>query len=65
MSAAPQPLDFERRDRALDRIAEDCEVVARMTAQIESRRPLVRARLEQKLGPELTWKLLAGLTAAA
>jgi hypothetical protein len=65
MTAPPQSVDRARADRALDRLAEDCEVVAQMTARIESRRPIVRARLEQKLGPELTRKLLAELTAAA
>jgi hypothetical protein len=56
-------MDPARLDRALDRLAEQCEVVARMTATVEDRRPLVRARLEQELGPELTRMLLTGLVA--
>lgn len=63
MSAAPEPLDPARVDRALDRLAEHCDVVARLTAHIEARRPIVRERLEQELGPELTRVLLRGLTA--
>ena len=35
-----------------------------MTRHIEERRPQVRAQLEQELGPELTQKLLAGLSTA-
>jgi hypothetical protein len=65
MSAAPQPLDPDRIDRALDRISEHCELVGRMTELIEDRRVVVRARLEQELGPELTRVLLAGLTTAS
>jgi hypothetical protein len=59
-----QPMDPARIDRALDRLAEHCEVVARMTAQVEERRPVVRERLEQELGPELAQMLLFGLAAA-
>jgi hypothetical protein len=63
VNAAPQPLDTARLDRALDRLAEHCEVVARLTAHVDERRPVVRERLEQELGPELTLKLLSGLSA--
>ncbi len=62
MSAAPQPLDPSRRERALDRLFEHCELAGRRAAFIEERRVAVRARLEQELGPELTGKLLGGLT---
>jgi len=65
MSAAPQPLDPARLDRALDRLYEHCEIVGRMTATIEDRRPVVRAQLERELGPELTRILLSGLAPAA
>ena len=64
MNAAPQPHDAARLDRALDRLAEHCEVVARMTARVEDRRPFVRERLEEQLGVELTERLLVGLRAA-
>ncbi len=64
MNTAPQPIDPARFDRALDRLAEHCDVVFRLTAHIEERRPVVRARLEQELGPELTRVLLRGLAAA-
>jgi hypothetical protein len=65
MSVAPQPADPARLDRALDRLAEHCEVIGRMTARIEERRAQVRAQLELELGPELTRTLLAGLVAPA
>jgi len=65
MSAAPPPPDSARLDRALDRLSEHCELVARMTAHIEERRLVVRVRLEQELGPELTRKLLSGLAPAS
>jgi len=64
VNAAPDPFDPARLDRALDRIAEHCEVVARLTARVEERRPVVRKQLEQELGLELTNKLLAGLARA-
>ena len=64
MYDAPQPLDAARLDRALERIAEHCEVVACLTASVEERRPVVRERLERELGPELTRLLLTGLSAA-
>jgi hypothetical protein len=64
MSVAPQPLDPARVERALDRLAAHCEVAGRMTRHIEERRGQVRAQLEQELGPELTQKLLAGLSTA-
>jgi hypothetical protein len=62
MSAAPQPQDAARIDRAFDRLFEHCELAGRRNAMIEERRVAVRARLEQELGPELTRQLLAGLT---
>jgi hypothetical protein len=62
--AMPEPVDPARVDRALDRLAEHCDVVARLTAHLEERRPVVRERLEQELGPELTRVLLRGLAAA-
>jgi hypothetical protein len=65
MSVGPQPLDPVRLGRALDRLSEHCELVGRMTAHVEERRAVVRARLEQELGPELTRKLLTGLAPAS
>jgi hypothetical protein len=64
MSAAPQPFDPMRFDRALDRLTEHCELSSRMTAHIEERRVVVRAELERKLGPELTRTLLTGLASS-
>jgi hypothetical protein len=64
MCVAPEHLDPARLDRALDRLAAHCEVVGRMTRHVEERRPHVRAQLERELGPELTQKLLAGLSTA-
>lgn len=64
MGVAPEHLDPARLDRALDRLAAHCEVVGRMTRHVEERRPHVRAQLERELGPELTQKLLAGLSTA-
>jgi hypothetical protein len=65
MSAAPQPLDPSRRERALDRLSEHCELAGWRAAFIEERRAVVRARLEHELGPELTGKLLVGLTTSS
>jgi hypothetical protein len=65
MSAAPQNRDAARLERALDRLAEHCELNARRAAEIEERRAIVRARLEHELGSELTRVLLAGLASAA
>jgi hypothetical protein len=65
VSVAPQPVDPARLDRALDRLAAHCEVVGRMSAPIDQRRPNVQAQLERELGPELTRTLLAGLVAPA
>lgn len=56
-------MDEARLDRALDRLAEHCEAIGRVTTAVEERRPQVRAQLERELGPELTRTLLAGLTA--
>jgi hypothetical protein len=61
MNAALPSLDAARLARALDRLAEHCEVVAKLNATIEDRRPVVRAALEQELGPELARVLLDGL----
>jgi hypothetical protein len=63
MSAAS--LDSAHLERALDRLAEHCELTARRHASIEERRPVVRARLERELGPELARTLLRGLAPAA
>lgn len=63
MSAAPEPLDLSRRERALNRLFEHCELAGERAAFIEERRAAVRARLEQELGSELTGRLLASLTA--
>ena len=62
MGAVPEPLDLSRRERALSRLVEDCELAGERAAFIEERRAAVRARLDQKLGPELTGRLLASLT---
>jgi hypothetical protein len=63
MSAAPQ--NSARIERALDRLADHCELTARRHARIEERRVVVRQRLEQELGPELARTLLRGLAPAA
>jgi hypothetical protein len=65
MRGVPQNDDSARFDRALDRLAEQCELTARRDAAIEHRRAAVRARLEHELGSELTRRLLAGLVRAA
>jgi hypothetical protein len=65
MSAAPQPIDPERLDRALDRLSEHCELVGRRNSVIEERRVAVRAQLEHELGSELTRLLLSGLATAS
>jgi hypothetical protein len=65
MRPVPDPLDPRRLDRALDRLSEHCELVARRTARVEERRVAVRARLERELGSELTRVLLSGLVRAA
>jgi hypothetical protein len=64
VDVAPQSLDAARMERALDRLADHCEVVARLTAHVDERRLVVRERLEQELGAELTQRLLTGLVAA-
>jgi hypothetical protein len=64
VDVAPQSLDAARMERALDRLADHCEVVARLTAHVDERRLVVRERLEQELGAELTQRLLSGLVAA-
>ena len=65
MSATPDPFDPARFERALERLSEHCELVGRRTAQIEERRAVVRAHLEEKLGPELTLRLLRSLAPAS
>jgi hypothetical protein len=65
MRGVPQNEDPARFDRALDRLADHCELTARRDAAIEERRTAVRARLEQELGSKLTRMLLAGLARAA
>ena len=54
-----------RRDRALDRLFEHCELTGHRTKCIEQRRVAVLARLEHELGTELTVTLLDGLTASS
>jgi hypothetical protein len=63
MRAGREPMNEARLDRALDHLAEHCEVIGRVTAASEERRPQARAQLERELGPELTRTLLAGLAA--
>jgi hypothetical protein len=58
-------MDPARLERALDRLADHCELTARRHARIEERRRVVRARLEHELGPELARMLLRGLAPAA
>ncbi len=64
VSAAQEPIDPERLDRALDRLYAHCELVGRRTVQIEERRAAVRAELERRLGTELTRTLLTGLASS-
>jgi hypothetical protein len=65
MSAAPRELDAARYQRALDRLADHCELTATRQAVIEERRVVIQARLEHELGSDLARKLLAGLAPAA
>ena len=65
MRGVPRNDDPARLDRALDRLAEHCELTAQRAAAIEERRAAVRARLEHELGSDLTRMLLAGLAHAA
>jgi hypothetical protein len=65
MTVAPRDNDAARFERALDRLADHCELTAKRNAAIEERRAVVRARLEHELGSELTSRLLAGLASAA
>ena len=65
MRGVPQNDDPARLERALDRLAEHCDLTERRAAAIEERRAAVRARLEHELGSELTRKLLTGLARAA
>jgi len=62
VSRIPEPV---RSRRALDRLAEHCELSVKRAAAIEERRNQVRARLEHELGPELARTLLAGLASVA
>jgi hypothetical protein len=61
-AAFPDPA---RIQRALDRLAEHCELTVRRHARIEERRAVVRAQLEHALGSELTRTLLTGLAHVA
>jgi hypothetical protein len=61
-SRIPDPTSSRR---ALDRLAEHCELSAKRAAAIEERRAQVHARLEHELGPEFARTLLAGLASAA
>jgi hypothetical protein len=63
VDVAPEP-DAARLERALDRLADHCEVVSRLTAHVDERRLAVRERLEQELGAELTQRLITGLVTA-
>jgi hypothetical protein len=54
-----------RLERALDRLADHCELTERRNARIEERRQVVLERLEHELGPELVRVLLRGLASAA
>jgi hypothetical protein len=65
MRGVPWNDDPARLERALDRLAEHCELAARRTEEIEERRAAVRARLEHELGSDLTRMLLSGLAHAA
>jgi hypothetical protein len=65
MRGVPENDDPARLERALDRLAEHCDLTARRTTVIDERRAAVRARLEHELGSELTRKLLSGLARAA
>jgi hypothetical protein len=58
------PLDPARMERALDRLAEHCELTARRQSRIEERRVAVLARLEHDLGTDLAHMLLRGLAFA-
>jgi hypothetical protein len=58
-------MDPGRLDRALDHLADHCELTARRHARIEERRRVVLARLEHELGAELARMLLRGLASAA
>jgi hypothetical protein len=59
------PTDPARLERALDRLADHCELTTRRQLRIEERRQVVLARLEHELGPELARVLLRGLASAA
>jgi len=65
MGGASRIPDPTSSRRALDRLAEHCELSAKRAAAIEERRAQVRARLEHELGPEFARTLLAGLASAA
>ena len=61
--AAPQ--DPAGMERALDRLAEHCELTTKRQSRIEERRVAVLARLELELGPDHARTLLRGLAPAA
>jgi len=65
MRGVPRNDETARLARALDRLAEHCELTARRSEAIEERRAAVRARLEHELGSELTRRLMTGLASAA
>ena len=54
--AAPQ--DPAGMERALDRLAEHCELTTKRQSRIEERRVAVLARLELELGPDIARPLL-------
>jgi hypothetical protein len=58
------PLDPAQVERALDRLAEHCELTARRQSRLEERRVAVQARLEHELGTDLARTLLRGLAFA-
>jgi hypothetical protein len=63
MSAAPDSFDADRAERGLERLLGHFVLVDRMTAN--TRRVAAQKRLEHELGPELTRRLLSGLSSAA
>jgi hypothetical protein len=63
MSAAPDTFDSARAERGLERLLGHFVLVERMTAS--TARVDAQKRLERELGPELTRRLLTGLSSAA
>jgi hypothetical protein len=64
MSAAPDWIEATRVDRGLDRLIGHCALMSRMTTATPARSP-ARERLERELGPELTQRLVRGLSSAS